>query len=89
MAKYSSTGARIYYSTKGIVKKQYDGIFDFSDIDFSRFTFSTDTDPMIIVTNVKESKFKSIQFKVESRDNTPMSLLEIVGKYTINNQYKG
>ena len=87
--KYTHTGVRIYYSTQGLVKKRYDGIFDFSNLDFSRFTFSTDTDPMVVVTNRQERKFMSIQFKIESRDNTPMSLLEIVGKYTINNQYKG
>lgn len=89
LEKYSFTGVRIYYSTQGIVKKRYDGIFDFSNLDFSRLTFSTDTDPMVVVTNRQERKFMSIQFKIESRDNTPMSLLEIVGKYTINNQYKG
>lgn len=87
--KYTHTGVMIYYSTQGLVKKRYDGIFDFSNLDFSRFSFSTDTDPMVVVTNRQERKFMSIQFKIESRDNTPMSLLEIVGKYTINNQYKG
>lgn len=89
LEKFTHTGVRIYYSTQGLVKKRYDGVFDFSNLDFSRFTFSTDTDPMVIVTNRQERKFMSIQFKIESRDNTPMSLLEIVGKYTINNQYKG
>lgn len=89
LEKYTHTGVRIYYATQGIVKERYDGIFDFSNLDFSRFSFSTDTDPMVVVTNRQERKFMSIQFKIESRDNTPMSLLEIVGKYTINNQYKG
>jgi hypothetical protein len=89
LEKYTHTGVRIYYSTQGLVKERFDGVFDFSDLDFSRFTFSTDTDPMVVVTNRQERKFMSIQFKIESRDNTPMSLLEIVGKYTTNNQYKG
>lgn len=89
LEKYTHTGVRIYYATQGLVKERYDGVFDFSNLDFSRLTFSTDTDPMVVVTNRQERKFMSIQFKIESRDNTPMSLLEIVGKYTINNQYKG
>lgn len=89
LEKYTHTGVRIYYATQGIVKERFDGIFDFSNLDFSRFTFSTDTDPMVVVTNRQERKFMSIQFKIESRDNMPLSLLEIVGKYTINNQYKG
>lgn len=89
LPKYKDTGVRIYYSTQGLIKEQFDGIFDFGDIDFSRFTFSTDTDPMVVVTNRQERKFMSIQFKIESRDGTPMSLLEIVGKYTVNSAYKG
>ena len=89
LGKYANMSARIYYSTQGIVSEKYDGIFDFSDIDFSRFTFSTDTDPSVLVTNRAERKFMSIQFKVESRDANPFSLLEIVGKYTFNNQFKG
>ena len=89
LGKYAHMSARIYYSTQGIVSEKYDGIFDFSDIDFSRFTFSTDTDPSVLVTNRAERKFMSIQFKVESRDANPFSLLEIVGKYTFNNQFKG
>lgn len=89
LGKYAHMSARIYYSTQGIISEKYDGIFDFSDIDFSRFTFSTDTDPSVLVTNRAERKFMSIQFKVESRDANPFSLLEIVGKYTFNNQFKG
>jgi len=89
LAKYSMTSIRIYYNTQGIVKERYDGIFDFSTIDFSRFTFSTDTDPMVVVTNRQDRKFMSIQFKIESREGYPMGLLEITGKYTQNSTYKG
>lgn len=89
LGKYARMSARIYYSTQGIISEKYDGIFDFSNIDFSRFTFSTDTDPSVLVTNRAERKFMSIQFKVESRDEYPFSLLEIVGKYVFNNQFKG
>jgi len=82
----------IYYMTQGIrkkVKEQYDGVFDFDNIDFERFTFSTDTDPSVMVTNRQERKFMSISFRIESRDQYPFSLLEIVGKYILNNTYKG
>ena len=92
IGKYQQTGAKIYYRTQGItrmVSDQYDGYFDFDNINFERFTFSTDTDPSVLVTNRAERKFMSIQFKVESRDEFPFSLLEIVGKYTFNNQFKG
>lgn len=89
LGKHPNMSVKIYYSTQGVVSEKYDGIFDFSNIDFSRFTFSTDTDPSVMVTNRQERKFMSIQFKVESRDQNPFSLLEIVGKYTINNVFKG
>jgi hypothetical protein len=89
LGKHPNMSVKIYYSTQGVVSEKYDGVFDFSNIDFSRFTFSTDTDPSVMVTNRQERKFMSIQFKVESRDQHPFSLLEIVGKYTINNVFKG
>lgn len=89
LMKYASMKCIVYYSTQGIVKEQYDGIFDFSSIDFSHLVFSGDTDPSVLVTNRTERKFMSIQFKVESDDANPFGLLEIVGKYTINNTFKG
>jgi len=87
--KYPNMVVKVYYSTMGLVKEQYDGYFDFSDIDFSHLSFSTDTDPLVMVTNRQERKFMSIQFKIESDDYNPFGMLEILLKYTINNQYKG
>lgn len=92
LGKYAHMRVKVYYSTKGVESEKldkYDGLFDFSDLDFNQLTFSTDTDPSVMVTNRQERKFMSIQFKVESRDVNPFSLLELVGKYTFNNQYKG
>lgn len=89
LMKYSHIKCVVYYSTQGIVKEQYDGFFDFSSIDFSHLIFSGDTDPSVMVTNRTERKFMSIQFKVESDDENPFGLLEIVGKYTVNNTFKG
>ena len=89
LGKYAHMSARIYYSTQGVILEKYDGIFDFSDIDFSRFTFSTDTDPSVLVANRQQRKFNSIQFKVESRDSNPFSLLEIVGEFIFNGKFKG
>ena len=89
LMKYHYMKCRVYYSTQGIVKEQYDGFFDFSDVDFTRTILSTDTAPSVLVTNRTERKFMSIQFKVESDDANPFGLLEIVGKYTINNTFKG
>lgn len=89
LKKYPNMVVKVYYSTTGLVKEQYDGYFDFSDIDFSHLTFSTDTDPLVMVTNKAERKFMSIQFKIESDDENPFGMLEILLKYTQNNQFKG
>lgn len=92
LGKYTHMRVKVYYSTKGVESEKldkYDGLFDFSNLDFNQLTFSTDTDPSVMVTNRQERKFMSIQFRVESRDSNPFSLLEIVGKYTFNNQFKG
>ena len=92
LGKFSRMSAIMYYRVQGIERvksKQYDGVFDFNDIDFEQFTFSTDTDPSVLVSNRQEKKFMSIQFKIESRDENPFSLLEIVGEYTFNNKFKG
>lgn len=89
LKKYPNMGFKIYYSTVGIVKEAYDGYFDFTALDFTRLNLSTDTDPLVAVANRAERKFMSIQFKVESDDEYQFGLLEIVGKYTVNNQYKG
>jgi len=89
LEKYQNTSVIVSYSTRGIVKQQYDGFFDFSSVDFSRFNFSTDTDPMVVVTNRAERKFMSIQFKIESDDEYQFGLLEILAKYTVNNTYRG
>lgn len=51
--------------------------------------FNDDEDPYVIPVNRAERKFMSIQFMIMSDDGNPFGLLEIVGKYTINTQYKG
>jgi len=82
LGKHPSYSVIIYYLTQGIrkkVKEQYDGVFDFDNIDFERFTFSTDTDPSVMVTNRQERKFMSISFRIESRDQYPFSLLRDCG----------
>lgn len=89
LERYPNFSAKVYYSTQGLVKEKYDGYFVFTDIDFSRFTFSTDTDPLVIPINRQERKFMSLQLKIASDDHYPFTLLEILLKYTVNNQYKG
>lgn len=92
IVRYSKTSINIYYKTDGsseLVKTQTADIFGFDNIDFERFTFNTDDDPAVIVTNRMQRKFMSIQFKFENIASEAFSLLEVVAKYTVNSRYKG
>lgn len=51
-----------YRGAQSLVKNTTLDIFDFSNIDFERFTFITDDSPYIIATNRKAKKYVNIQF---------------------------
>lgn len=92
IARYQKSGVEIYYKVRGeisMVKQKNADIFSFNDIDFERFTFNTDSDPEVAVTNRMIRKFMSVQFKFQNSRNEEFSLLEVVGNYTTNSQYKG
>lgn len=92
ISRYGKSGVEIYYKVRGeisFVKQKNADIFSFSDIDFERFTFNTDSDPEVVVTNRMVRKFMSIQFKFQNSRSEQFSLIEVVGNYTLNSQYKG
>lgn len=92
IARYSKTSVEVFYKTGGnisLVKSETADILGFDNIDFNRFTFNTDDDPAVIVTNRMQRKFMSIQFKFQNSYPEAFSLLEIVAKYTVNSRYKG
>lgn len=92
IARYSKTSVEIFYKTGGnisLVKSETADILGFDNIDFERFTFNTDDDPAVIVTNRMQRKFMSIQFKFQNSLQESFSLLEVVAKYTVNSRYKG
>ena len=92
LATYDRSGVEIYYRLKGeekMVKQTDIDLFDFNDIDFTRFTFNTDTSPHVVVTNRMERQFMSIQFMFKNENAEPFGLLEIVARYKINSEYKG
>ena len=92
LAPYNRSGVKVYYRAKGerrMVKEANVDIFDFDDIDFTRFTFNTDDSPALIATNQWLKKFMMIQFRFENDRAEPFSLYGFEGIYTINSRYKG
>lgn len=71
------------------VKDQDISLFSFEDIDFSDFTFDTDTSPHIIPTNYKAKKFMLIQLALWSDSGKPFGFYGLTLLYTINGKFKG
>ena len=73
-----------------MVKETTMDIFDFNEIDFTRFTFITDDSPMIVATNTKAKKFMLIQFRFENDvAGEGFGFYEAEATYTIAGKYKG
>lgn len=83
----------VFYKTKGSirsVKTSTMDIFDFNDIDFTRFSFTTDDSPMVIATNAKAKKFMLIQFRIENNVlGEGFGFYEMEASYTVVGKYKG
>lgn len=91
---YDRSSVTAYYSKNGApfeaIGTAYVDVFNFKDIDFSRFTFNASTESQDIYTNKKIKKYKRLQFKFEN--NTiyePFGLVEFTKTWTIGNFAKG
>lgn len=99
MAPYLRSSVEVFYRSKGSmrsvenlhsVKESTMDIFDFNNIDFNRFVFTTDDSPMVIATNTKEKKFMLIQFRVENNvAGEGFGFYEMEANYTFAGKYKG
>ena len=93
MAPYRRSSVEVFYrynSSEKSVKESTMDIFDFNDIDFTRFAFTTDDSPMVIVTNAKAKKFMHIQFKIENKvAGEGFGFYEMEIGYNIVGKYKG
>ena len=92
LAPYGRSGIEVYYRSKGqtrMVKDENADIFDFNDIDFTRFTFNVDDAPLIVAANEREKRFMLIQFKFENNKAEPFGLYGFAGIYTVSSKYKG
>ena len=64
--------------------------FDFENIDFERFTFSTDRSEKVVHTKVRIKKVDKARFKVENdRLNEPFGLFDLALEYIESGNYKG
>ena len=93
MAPYHRSSVEIFYrinSSEKSVKTSTLDIFDFNDIDFTRFAFTTDDSPMVIATNTKAKKFMHIQFKIENKvAGEGFGFYEMEVGYNLVGKYKG
>ena len=92
-APYRRSSIDVYYRLKGdlqLKKHSTMDIFDFNDIDFTRFTFITDDRPKIVPTYAKAQKFLLIQFRVEyAAINEGFGFYEMEVSYVMGGKYKG
>lgn len=89
---YLRSEINIDYIVKSIpktVKTSMINIFDFNDIDFSEFTFDTDSFPRIIPTNLKQKKFMLIQLRLWSESGKPFGFYALTLSYTLGGKFKG
>lgn len=64
--------------------------FDFENIDFTRFTFSTDRSEKVVHTKIRIKKVDKARFKVENDAlNEPFGLFDLALEYIESGNYKG
>lgn len=91
-APYVRSSIEVYYRAKGslqMVKSETLDIFDWWDIDFTRFTFITDDSPKIVATNTKLKKFMLVQFRFQNVAKEGFGFYEAEVQYTKGGRYKG
>lgn len=90
---YNHTGVRQSYRTNDVylteANTKHADLFDFNDIDFSRFSFSTIQAPTPIVKKIKVKKCYVFQLKLQNNElNEPFGMLAVTIGYRVGNQIK-
>jgi hypothetical protein len=92
MVQNAKSSVKIYYNVRGsstLVKEATFDMFSFEDINFERFTFDTDDNAEVLVTNRMERQFMAIQFMLSSTLAESFGLIEMVARYRTNSTFKG
>lgn len=90
---YSRSSVKIYVATdrahEHLIRSSNMDIFDFSDIDFERFTFNTLDIPQVKPFNTKVKKFISLQLIFENDAvNEGFGVYGAEVQYTVGNYVK-
>lgn len=92
LAPYGRSGVDVFYRARGVevaaAKDVHVDIFDFNDIDFTRFSFRTDNSPAIIATDRRLKRFLLIQFKFVNDEAEPFGIYGFEAVYTTAGRYK-
>lgn len=85
---YSRSSVKVFARTERDfgrqIREQTIDIFDWSDIDFSRFTFFANDTPQVIPFNSKVKKYKTLQLTAKNEAlNEAFGLFGIIKRYTI------
>lgn len=88
MKPYSRSSVQIYARTERDfgrqIREQTIDVFDWGDIDFTRFTFFSNDAPQIIPFNSKVKKYKTLQLIVKNTAiNEAFGVFKIIKRYTI------
>ena len=89
-----ATGVEVFVKKDGAWQKLFESgasarFFDFSQINFAKWSFSSDTTPRTIGRKIKVKKVDKAMFKFEnSTINEPFSIYNIAFEYTTGTNYK-
>ena len=96
MMKALRTSVSLYGQKKGTwmpkIKEDVSSgvVFDFNNIDFALFSFSTDRSEKVVHTKVRIKKVDKARFKVENdKLNEPFGLFDLALEYIESGNYKG
>lgn len=95
LASAPVTSIKMYVQKRGLwdfIKEEMKKarFFDFNNINFAKFTFSTDTTPKTVSTKIKVKKVDKARFRLENNQlNEPFGLYDIAFEYIENGYYKG
>ena len=95
MMKALRTSVKLYSQKLGnwsfIKEDTSSGIaFDFENIDFEMFSFSTDRSEKVVHTKVRVKKVDKARFRVENGNlNEPSGLFDLALEYIESGNYKG
>ena len=95
LASAANTSIKLYVQKRGLwefIKEETKKMrfFDFDNINFSKFTFSTDTTPKTVSTKIKVKKVDKARFRLENNElNEAFGLYDMAFEYVENGYYKG